>query len=501
MRTLNEHAILLSPQARANAIPRLEVLENEVKAGHGATVGKIGEEELFYLATRGLPKDEAKALIVRGFLEAFVDEFPPNKQWISAHDWQEYEEPSNDQKTISFAAKALAPPTAGQARLFRQRRDHAEARVRPLRDGHVLPFTQRARTPRRLRARRKRDRRVRERARRRARVSECRAPRRNYFHGRDDGRDKYDSARLCGVAEARGHHPALRHGTPRDDSPVASRRAPLGGLKVHFVPLTTDGRIDMGVFKKALTKYRPKFVGVTHISNVLGTINPVAEMIAAAHKAGAVVLVDAAQSVAHIPVDVQKLDCDFLVFSGHKMYGPTGVGILYGKKSLLEALPPFIYGGHMIEQVTREKTTYAPLPEKFEGGTQPVAEVIGLGAALAFVQRIGFAAIQKHERALVAAMLKGLKSISGLTLLGSTKSAGRIPVFSFTLKGLHPHDLATLLDRHGVAVRAGHHCAEILHSTLTPDASLRMSLGVYNTVAEIGRAIAALRAIQKKWRI
>ncbi len=273
------------------------------------------------------------------------------------------------------------------------------------------------------------------------------------------------------------------------------------GLKVHFVPLTTDGRIDMGVFKKALTKYRPKFVGVTHISNVLGTINPVAEMIAAAHKAGAVVLVDAAQSVAHIPVDVQKLDCDFLVFSGHKMYGPTGVGILYGKKSLLEALPPFIYGGHMIEQVTREKTTYAPLPEKFEGGTQPVAEVIGLGAALAFVQRIGFAAIQKHERALVAAMLKGLKSISGLTLLGSTKSAGRIPVFSFTLKGLHPHDLATLLDRHGVAVRAGHHCAEILHSTLTPDASLRMSLGVYNTVAEIGRAIAALRAIQKKWRI
>ena len=273
------------------------------------------------------------------------------------------------------------------------------------------------------------------------------------------------------------------------------------GLKVHFVPLSADGCIDITVFKKALKKYHPKFVGLTHISNVLGSINPVREMTAAAHKAGAVVLVDAAQSAAHIPIDVQKLDCDFLVFSGHKMYGPTGIGILYGKKALLEALPPLIYGGHMIEEVTREKTTYAPLPEKFEGGTQPVAEVIGLGAALSFIRGIGFAAIQKHERTLVSHMLKGLKGISGLTLLGSAKSADRIPVFSFTLHGIHPHDLATLLDKEGIAVRAGHHCAEILHSGLTPDASLRMSLGIYNTVEEIDRAIAALRAIQRRWNV
>jgi len=273
------------------------------------------------------------------------------------------------------------------------------------------------------------------------------------------------------------------------------------GLKVHFVPLGADGRIDTTVFKKALKKHRPKFVGLTHISNVLGSINPVREMTAAAHKAGAVVLVDAAQSAAHIPIDVQKLDCDFLAFSSHKMYGPTGVGILYGKKALLEALPPFMFGGHMIETVRRERTIYAPLPEKFEGGTQPVAEVIGLGAALSFIRRIGFGRIQKHERTLVSHMLNGLKSISGLTLLGPAKSTDRIPVFSFTLHGIHPHDLATLLDKEGIAVRAGHHCAEILHSALVPDASLRMSLGVYNTVEEIDRAIAALRAIQRKWRI
>src|SRR3989344_1139008 len=271
------------------------------------------------------------------------------------------------------------------------------------------------------------------------------------------------------------------------------------GLEVDFVPLTSDGRVDIGVFKKALAKYRPKFVGITHVSNVLGTVNPVREMIAAAHKIGAIVLIDAAQSAAHLPIDVQKLSCDFLVFSGHKLYGPTGVGVLYGRKELLERLPPFIFGGHMIEEVTREKTTYAPLPAKFEGGTQPVAEVVGLGAAISFVQGVGFNAIQKHECELSAHMLKGLKVISGLTLLGPATTQGRIPVFSFTISGIHSYDVATLLDREGIAVRAGHHCAQILHSNLSPDASVRMSLGVYNTVGEIDRTIAALHKIQEKF--
>ncbi len=276
---------------------------------------------------------------------------------------------------------------------------------------------------------------------------------------------------------------------------VAQRK----GLKVHFVPLTADGRIDIGVFKSALAKYRPKFVGVTHVSNVLGTVNPIREMVVAAHKIGAVVLVDAAQSAAHLPIDVQKLGCDFLAFSGHKMYGPTGIGVLYGKYELLEKLPPHTFGGHMIEQVTREKTTYAPPPDKFEGGTQPVAEVVGLGSAISFIKRTGFSAIRKHESELSARMLKGLKKIPGLTLLGPESTRNRISVFSFTIAGIHPHDIATLLDREGIAVRAGHHCAQILHSHLSPDASVRMSLGVYNTVEEIDRGIVALRAIQKKF--
>jgi len=271
-------------------------------------------------------------------------------------------------------------------------------------------------------------------------------------------------------------------------------------LKIDFVPLTAEGRINLGVYKKLLAKHKPKFVGVTHVSNVLGTENPVREMTALAHKVGALVLVDAAQSIAHMPVDVQKLNCDFLAFSGHKMYGPTGVGVLYGKYELLERLPPYIFGGHMIEQVTRAKTTYAPLPEKFEGGTPPVAEVIGLGAAISYLQNIGLKNIKKEESKLTAYALRALKNISGLTLLGPATADARAPIFSFTLKGIHPHDIATLLDREGIAVRAGHHCAQILHESFSLDASVRVSLCIYNTPAEIDRLVRALSAIVKKFQ-
>jgi len=271
-------------------------------------------------------------------------------------------------------------------------------------------------------------------------------------------------------------------------------------LKLNFIPLTKDGRIDLGVFRRMLAKHKPKFVGITHVSNVLGTENPVREMISLAHKAGALVLVDAAQSIAHAAVDVQKIGCDFLAFSGHKMYGPTGIGVLYGKKKLLERLPPRIFGGHMIEQVTREKTTYAPLPEKFEGGTPPVAEVIGLGAAISFIQGIGLKNIQKQENELTAYALRALKSVSGLTLLGPSSAGARAPIFSFTIKGIHPHDIATLLDREGIAVRAGHHCAQILHESFSLDASVRASLCLYNTTQEIDRLVSALTAIVRKFK-
>lgn len=270
-------------------------------------------------------------------------------------------------------------------------------------------------------------------------------------------------------------------------------------LKLHFVPLTSEGRIDLGVFQKLLSKHKPKFVGVTHVSNVLGTENPVREIISLAHKAGALVLVDAAQSVAHGEVDVRALGCDFLAFSGHKMYGPTGIGVLYGKKELLEKLPPHKFGGHMIEEVTRTKTTYAPLPEKFEGGTPPVAEVIGLGAAISFLQNIGLEAVAKNEGSLTAYALRELKRVPGLRFLGPATATARAPIFSFTIEGIHAHDIATLLDREGIAVRAGHHCAQILHESVSLDASVRASFCMYNTREEVDRLVRALVKIQNKF--
>ncbi len=266
---------------------------------------------------------------------------------------------------------------------------------------------------------------------------------------------------------------------------------------IDFAPLTSNGRLDLSAFKNLLAK-KPKFVGVTYASNVLGTVNPIKEIVALAHQAGAVVLVDAAQAIAHMPVDVQELDCDFLVFSGHKMYGPNGVGVLYGKKELLEKLPPFIYGGHMIESVSREKTTYAPIPAKFEAGTPPVAEVIGLGAAISFIKGLGWDEIEKHEQALVEHALEMFRGVSDVTLLGPLDSKDRAPIFSFTVAGVHPHDGASLLDRSGIAVRAGHHCTQVLHESLSLGASMRASLAIYNTKEEIDVLGTALQGLKKK---
>ena len=270
------------------------------------------------------------------------------------------------------------------------------------------------------------------------------------------------------------------------------------GFKIDFAPLASDGRLDMAAFKRILSK-RTKFVGITHISNVLGTVNPVREIIRRAHRVGALVLVDAAQSAAHIPLDVRLLDCDFLVFSGHKIYGPNGIGVLYGKLPLLKRLPPFIYGGHMIERVGKEGTTYAEPPARFEGGTQPVAEVIGLGAAITFLQKFGWKSIRKHEEELTAYALAALGSVSGLMLLGPRNAKDRAPIFSFAIPGVHPHDGSALLDREGIAVRGGHHCTQILHESFPLAGSMRASLGLYNTKEEIDRLVQALHKVQKKF--
>ncbi len=266
---------------------------------------------------------------------------------------------------------------------------------------------------------------------------------------------------------------------------VAERK----NLKIKVIPINSAGEILMDEYEKLLTD-KVKLVSVVHVSNALGTINPVKEMITLAHKKQALVFVDGAQAVAHLKVDVQELDADFYAFSGHKMFGPTGVGVLYGKEELLEKMPPYQGGGDMIDVVTFEKTTYNNLPHKFEAGTPSIAAVIGLGKAVDYIQRIGLNRIHEAEEELLEYATEKLLSIPGLKIYGTARN--KASVISFGMEGIHPHDIASLTDKEGVAIRTGHHCAQPLMKFLCVPATCRASLSLYNNREDIDQLYHAL---------
>ena len=268
------------------------------------------------------------------------------------------------------------------------------------------------------------------------------------------------------------------------------------GAKLDYVAVTPAGHLDLDQLASQLTQ-SPKLLAITLVSNVLGTINPLREIIATAHDHGVPVLVDAAQAAGRIPVDVQELDCDFLAFSGHKIYGPTGIGVLYAKSKHLDAMEPWQGGGGMIAKVEREYSTWGEVPAKFEAGTPPIAEAVGLHAALDYVERWGVAEIQEHERTLTDLALGRLLEEPEVTVFGPHHATERTGLVSFALAGVHPHDVAQVLDESGIAVRAGHHCAQVLHERLGVGATVRMSFGVYNTVSEIHRAVDALAEVRR----
>jgi cysteine desulfurase/selenocysteine lyase len=267
------------------------------------------------------------------------------------------------------------------------------------------------------------------------------------------------------------------------------------GATIRYIPLTEDGQLDLESYARLLESGNVKLVAVTHVSNVLGTINPIAEIARQAHDAGALALVDGAQSVPHLPIDVQDLDVDFLAFSGHKAAGPTGIGALYGKRDVLDAMPPFMGGGSMIREVTYQKTTFADLPQKYEAGTPAIAEAIGLGAAIDYLTEIGMERIQEHERELSYYAMDQLATVPGLAIIGPSAEY-RIGVVSFSLKGIHPHDVAALLDSAGIAVRAGHHCTMPLHKKLGLSATTRASFYLYNTSEEIDTLVKTLDKVR-----
>ncbi|RZK87790.1 MAG: cysteine desulfurase [Methylobacterium sp.] len=265
------------------------------------------------------------------------------------------------------------------------------------------------------------------------------------------------------------------------------------GAAIDVVPLTHDGRIDLDAMESMLTD-RHRMVALSHVSNVLGSVLDVERAVALAHKVGAKILIDGCQSIPRLPVDVTALGCDFYVFSGHKLYGPTGIGILWAKADLLDAMPPWQGGGSMIDRVTWAKTTYAPPPGRFEAGTPHIVGALGLHAAIDYVDGIGLAAIHVHETALVARARAALGSLNSVRLLGPEDSAG---IVSFAVEGVHPHDVATILDEGQVAIRAGHHCAQPLMEALGVEATARASFGVYNGPQDVDALVKGVERVTR----
>jgi cysteine desulfurase/selenocysteine lyase len=264
------------------------------------------------------------------------------------------------------------------------------------------------------------------------------------------------------------------------------------GAQLRWLEVDSEGRLSLDQLDRFLESGRVKLVTVTHLSNVLGTINPVAEIIERAHAAGAVALVDGAQAVPQISVDFASLGADFYAWTGHKAYGPTGVGVLHGRRELLEQMPPFMGGGGMISTVTRDGATWAPIPAKFEAGTPPIAEAVGLGVAMDFMSSLGIEAIRSHERELTSYMLGRLSEIPGLRVSGPPEAAERGALASFTIDCAHPHDVAEILARDQVSVRAGHHCTQPLMDLMGEPATTRASLAVYNSREDIDALVASL---------
>ena len=268
------------------------------------------------------------------------------------------------------------------------------------------------------------------------------------------------------------------------------------GAELAYVGIDEEGRLRLSELDALLAR-RPKLLAVVHVSNVLGTINPVADIVARAHAAGTVVMVDGTQAVPHLPVDVAALDADFYAWTAHKAYGPTGIGVLHGRRALLEAMPPFLGGGHMIASVGEFESRYADPPTRFEAGTSAIAEAIGLGAACDYLDAIGMEAVRQHSQDIVGYAVERLSSVDGLTLHGPSTLAERAAVCSFSLDGVHPHDVAEILARDGVCVRAGHHCAQVLMKTMGVHATTRASFAVHSTREEVDRLVEGLASVQR----
>lgn len=272
------------------------------------------------------------------------------------------------------------------------------------------------------------------------------------------------------------------------------------GIVLDFVALNQDGSIDMAQLHIALRQPKTKVLAFTHVSNVLGNIEAVSDIVREAKQYGILTIVDMAQSMSHVQVDVQKIGCDVVAFSGHKMFGPTGIGVLWAKKEILETMHPLVYGGGMIKEVHQEYVSYADIPHRFEAGTPPIAEAMGLSAAIDFIKSLGWSEIHSYEESITTYLLQQLQTLPFIHILGTTDVKKKIPLVAFVMEGVHAHDVGDLLGSYGIVTRAGHHCTQLLHKTVGEAATVRVSLSIYNTKEEIDLLIFALKEIHQKFQ-
>ncbi len=491
--------LVLGDKAEIDAKPELEILNDDVKCAHGTALGDLDPEAVFYLRSRGVPETEARALLIEAFLAELIDQAPHEgaRELLLAH------------------VGAGSPHMQGKGRPMAEGTRHLAFDVAKVRadfpilarqiHGVPLVYLDSAASAQKPRA-------VIEKL--KATMEHSYANVHRGLHTlANETTEAYEAARARVARFVNAREPSELIFTRGSTEAINLAAASWGGANIgagdeivlsllehhsnivpwHFlrerkgavikwVPISDDGAFDLAAFEKLLGP-RAKLVAVTHMSNALGTMPPVKDIVRLAHAAGAKVLIDGSQGAVHLKADVQDLGCDFYALTGHKIYGPTGVGALWARRELLEAMPPYQGGGEMIETVSTERVIYGPVPQKFEAGTPPILEAIGLHAAIDYVEGLGREAIQAHEARLIALATERLRSLNSVRLFGTAEPKGSI--LSFAVEGAHAHDVATILDRQGIAVRAGTHCAEPLMKRLGVTSTARASFALYNTEEEV----------------
>lgn len=503
-----QDSLLLGDESSMDSRPVLEIGNDDVRCSHGVTLGQVDAEKLFYMESRGIPPDAAAAMIVNGFFDQIIISMGEYGSVVRSRISDRLQRSGKDgrgalaqqprQIDVKSDFPLLKRPMAGKPLVYldsaastQKPRTVIDAMTRFYETSYanvhrgIYPLAEGATRAYEL---------AREKA---ARFINAATEETIFTRSTTDGINMI--ARSL-ITQLKPGDEVVVTGMEHHSNFVPWQQlCKQHDITLRIINLTPDDRLDMDDARRKITD-RTRIVAVAHASNVLGTVNPVQELARMAHEHGAIILVDGAQAVAHMPVDVKALDVDFYAFSGHKMYGPEGIGVLYGKRALLQRLPPSAWGGEMVKDVTVEAAAWNDLPYKFEPGTPDITQAVGLGAAIDYIQSIGWERILAHEHDLLAYALGRLKAVEMLEIVGPKEADARVGAISFVIHGIHAHDIAQILSYEGIAVRAGHHCAKPLHCDKGIMATARASFGIYTTRNDIDKLINGIEKTKEIFR-